>query len=112
MNTLNEDVTRQPSVLDYDQLGQIVSRNRIFLRDFVLVICGLIVFIVIIVFMLLVYNINETVRLEEYERESTRQRYLANYDFTRRTVPATETSAERAARLLETPSRPSRRLNT
>ncbi|AAR28876.1 ORF112 [Leucania separata nucleopolyhedrovirus] len=83
MNALYENATRQPSVLDYDQLGQMVSRNRLFLRDFMLVLCALFVFVIMIVFILLIFNISRTVEMNRLEE----MRYLGNYDYTGRTVP-------------------------
>ncbi|AXU41548.1 AC108 [Alphabaculovirus altermyunipunctae] len=89
MNALYENAIRQPSVLDYDQLGQIVSKNRMFLRDFMLVICALFVFIILIVFLLLIFNVSKTIELNRLEE----LRYIGNYDYTRRTAPPADANA-------------------
>ncbi|AIZ48619.1 asb062 [Agrotis segetum nucleopolyhedrovirus B] len=72
------------SVLNQDQLEQIVSRNRTFLRDFLLVICCVVVFVIVIVFILLIININRTMELaaaaETAARISRQQTFLANLD--------------------------------
>ena len=73
--------TRPPSILDFDQLNQLVSRNRVFLRDFLLVICALVVFVLLIVFILLIYNVQKNLELASLQRQLTRQRYLENLDY-------------------------------
>lgn len=100
MNTIYEDVIRQPSVLDYDQLGQIVTKNRSFLRDFLLVITGLVVFLILIVFMLLIFNVSRAV----VANRQLEQRYLGNYDYTRRTAPPPDPNVNIPAPALIRPS--------
>ncbi|ACI28774.1 agip72 [Agrotis ipsilon multiple nucleopolyhedrovirus] len=72
------------SVLNQDQLEQIVSRNRTFLRDFLLVICCVVVFVIVIVFILLIININKTMELAAAAataaKISRQQTFLANLD--------------------------------
>jgi heme/copper-type cytochrome/quinol oxidase subunit 2 len=58
------------SILDYDQVGQIVVKNRQFLRDFLLIIAGLLIFIILVVFVLLIFNLNKnTERQQQYEQD-------------------------------------------
>ncbi|AAZ38231.1 ORF-65 [Agrotis segetum nucleopolyhedrovirus A] len=73
------------SVLNQDQLEQIVSRNQSFIRDFLLVICSVIVFMVILLFIVLINNINKSVELANYIKIDRQRAYLANLDLRART---------------------------
>nr|AJR20381.1 orf-105 protein [Lymantria dispar multiple nucleopolyhedrovirus]AQQ80124.1 hypothetical protein [Lymantria dispar multiple nucleopolyhedrovirus] len=69
------------SVVDYDQLQRLVSHNRTFLRDFVMVIGAVVVFVVVVLFIVLVYTVSlgaESQRRTRQQREAT---YLANLDY-------------------------------
>ena len=61
------------SILDRDQLDQIVSRNKSFLKDFMLVMVCLVVFIILIVFILLLYNYNKMSSLVEKQKKEKLQ---------------------------------------
>lgn len=68
------------SVLNQDQLEQIISRNQSFLRDFLLVICCVVVFIIILVFILLVVNIQKTMEIATAAKIDRQRTYIANLD--------------------------------
>ncbi|AUA60322.1 ORF91 protein [Operophtera brumata nucleopolyhedrovirus] len=58
------------SILDHDQVSQIVVKNRVFLRDFLLIIAGLLIFIIIVVFVLLIFNLNKNIeQRQQYEQD-------------------------------------------
>nr|AKN91055.1 ORF-85 [Buzura suppressaria nucleopolyhedrovirus]QYF10567.1 hypothetical protein [Buzura suppressaria nucleopolyhedrovirus] len=69
------------SIIDYDQLQQLVSRNQVFLRDFLLVLCAIIIFVILIVFILFVLAIGRNVETEELEKLKLQHQYLANLDY-------------------------------
>jgi uncharacterized protein (UPF0333 family) len=76
------------SVLNHDQLAQIVSRNQTFLRDFLLVICCVIVFIVVMMFIVLLLNINKTVEMAAATKRERQKTFIANLDLrTRQAAP-------------------------
>jgi hypothetical protein len=68
------------SILDRDQLDQIVSRNKSFLKDFMLVMACLVVFIILIVFILLLYNYNKMSSLVEKQKKEKIDTFLMNLD--------------------------------
>nr|ANW12260.1 ac104 [Malacosoma sp. alphabaculovirus] len=68
------------SILDHDQLDQIVSRNKSFLKDFILVMACLVVFVLLIVFILLLYNYNRMSMLVEKQRKEKINTFLMNLD--------------------------------
>lgn len=68
------------SILDRDQLDQIVSRNKSFLKDFMLVMVCLVVFIILIVFILLLYNYNKMSSLVEKQKKEKIDTFLMNLD--------------------------------
>lgn len=74
------ELNTAPSVINQDQLQQILNRNQSFIRDFLLVICCVAVFVTIIVFILLVLNINRTVELAASTKLERQRTYLANLD--------------------------------
>jgi uncharacterized protein (UPF0333 family) len=78
-NNLNFEASKY-SILNHDQLEQIVSRNQTFLRDFLLIICCVVVFLVIVMFVLLIYNINKTVEMASAARIQRQITYAANLD--------------------------------
>ncbi|ABY65820.1 hypothetical protein [Orgyia leucostigma nucleopolyhedrovirus] len=69
------------SVLDYDQLQQIVSRNRVFLRDFIMVLCCILIFVIIAVFILFVLFVATNKEQHDKFTEQEQQRLLANIDY-------------------------------
>nr|WNA17451.1 hypothetical protein [Alphabaculovirus mabrassicae] len=72
--------TNTVSVLNHDQLEQIVTRNQAFLRDFLLVICCVVVFIVVIMFIVLMLNINKSVEIVEARNRERQKTYVSNLD--------------------------------
>lgn len=86
------------SVLNHDQLEQIVTRNQTFLRDFLLVICCVIVFIVVMMFIVLIININKTVELAEAQKRERQKTFIANLDLrTRQAAPVIDLNKPMAA---------------
>ena len=83
---MKKDASMQNSILDYDQLNELVVKNRTFLRDFLLVICGLIIFVILAVFVLLIFAINQTVEDRRARAETFVKTYEANLDY-RKTTP-------------------------
>lgn len=69
------------SILDYDQINQVVTRNRTFLRDFVLVIASLVIFVMIVTFIALIYNIQKSLELQVVRKQKLNETLLANYDY-------------------------------
>ncbi|ADD73813.1 ORF104 [Lymantria xylina nucleopolyhedrovirus] len=69
------------SVLDHDQLQQLVSHNRTFLRDFVMVIGAVVVFVVAMLFIVLVYTVSLGAEAQRQARQRTETTYLANLDY-------------------------------
>ncbi|UJZ89001.1 ac108 [Erannis ankeraria nucleopolyhedrovirus] len=65
---------------DHDQLHQIVSRNKTFLKDFILVICCLIVFVIILVFIIMLFSISKQLENKDVERIKRNKLFLANLD--------------------------------
>ncbi|AYN45009.1 se49 [Alphabaculovirus alterspexiguae] len=76
--------TSTSSILNQDQLEQIVSRNQTFLRDFLLVICCVVVFIIILMFIVLVMSINRAMELNTAAQIERQRTFLANLDLRNR----------------------------
>nr|ACE77048.1 AC108 [Ophiusa disjungens nucleopolyhedrovirus] len=68
------------AVVNDDQLEQIVGRNQKFLRDFLMVVCCLIVFLIIVVFIMLVFVINKNLELARLAALDKQRRYIQNLD--------------------------------
>jgi Baculovirus 11 kDa family len=68
-------------LIDHDQLHQIVSRNKTFLRDFILVICCLVVFVIILVFIIMLFSINKQLEQKDIERIKKNKLFLTNLDY-------------------------------
>ncbi|QEI03621.1 hypothetical protein [Rachiplusia nu nucleopolyhedrovirus] len=85
------------SILNQDQLEQIIVRNRSFLRDFLLVICGLVIFVVILMFIVLVFNISRTLDQNRRRQQQREETLLANLDYRYRQGPSAVRAAEAAA---------------
>ena len=81
------ETTSASSVLNQDQLEQIVSRNQSFLRDFLLVICCVIVFVIILMFILLVVSINKSLEMSAAAKLERQRTFLANLDLRTRASP-------------------------
>ena len=60
------DLRTIPDV-DVDQIRRIVTDNRVFLKDFLLLICGLIIFLIIIAFFVLIVYL--AIMEREYSEE-------------------------------------------
>ncbi|AJD80787.1 hypothetical protein [Pseudoplusia includens SNPV IE] len=69
------------SILNQDQLEQLVSRNQSFLRDFLLVICGVVVFIVCLLFIVLIFNMNSAIVARERQKRQREETFMANLDY-------------------------------
>nr|AGE61361.1 hypothetical protein [Chrysodeixis chalcites nucleopolyhedrovirus]AGE61809.1 hypothetical protein [Chrysodeixis chalcites nucleopolyhedrovirus] len=69
------------SILNQDQLEQLVNRNQSFLRDFLLVICGVVVFIVCLLFIVLIFNLNSSIEARERQKRQRKQTFMANLDY-------------------------------
>lgn len=67
------------SISDFDQVQQLVSRNDALLRNFLLIICGLIVFVIIVVFLLFLANINKNNELTRMQNYLNQNAYATNY---------------------------------
>ncbi|QNV47875.1 ac108-like protein [Alphabaculovirus altersperidaniae] len=81
------ETTNASSVLNQDQLEQLVSRNQSFLRDFLLVVCCVIVFIIVLMFILLIVSINKSLELSAAAKMERQRTFLANLDLRTRTTP-------------------------
>ncbi|AXU41659.1 ORF61 [Spodoptera eridania nucleopolyhedrovirus] len=81
------ETTSASSVLNQDQLEQLVSRNQSFLRDFLLVVCCVIVFVIILMFIVLVVSINKSLELSAAAKLERQRTFLANLDLRARTTP-------------------------
>ncbi|ADB84434.1 hypothetical protein [Apocheima cinerarium nucleopolyhedrovirus] len=66
---------------DHDQLHQIVSRNKTFLKDFILVICCLVVFVIIMVFIIMLFSINKQMEYDDIELAKKNKLFLTNLDY-------------------------------
>ncbi len=75
------------SILNQDQLEQLLVRNKTFLRDFLLVICGLVIFVVILMFIVLIYNISQTIYFNTLRKQQRQDTFLANLDYRYRRQP-------------------------
>ncbi|AAZ67465.1 orf95 [Trichoplusia ni single nucleopolyhedrovirus] len=69
------------SILNQDQLEQLVGRNQSFLRDFLLVICGVVVFIVCLLFIMLIFNMSSAIETRERQILQREQTFMANLDY-------------------------------
>ncbi|AIU41329.1 ac108 [Sucra jujuba nucleopolyhedrovirus] len=69
------------SILDYDQLQQLVSKNTSFLRDFFLVICAILIFIIIMVFILFILAIGKNTEQEDIAKIKQQHQFLSNLDY-------------------------------
>ncbi|QUJ09284.1 hypothetical protein Gyru_ORF89 [Gynaephora ruoergensis nucleopolyhedrovirus] len=69
------------STLDHDQLQQIVSRNQTFIRDFILVICCILVFVILLIFILFVLSVGGNVERLNTLAANRKKRLLANVDY-------------------------------
>ncbi|AUV65335.1 hypothetical protein [Alphabaculovirus myunipunctae] len=72
--------TNKNSIVNHDQLEQLVSRNQTFIRDFLLIICCVVVFVIIVMFVLLIFNLNKSVELAAAAQVQRQRTYLANLD--------------------------------
>nr|WUR10747.1 hypothetical protein Caab_038 [Calliteara abietis nucleopolyhedrovirus] len=68
-------------VLDFDQLQQLVARNHIFLRDFILILCCILLFVIITVFIVLVLIAASSTETRTENVQQERERLLANLDY-------------------------------
>jgi Baculovirus 11 kDa family len=79
-NSIIDAIQANANPTDGDQLSMFIENNRSLIKEFVLVICGFIIFILIIVF----FTILVTVLLNQYFTESQRKEYetilLSNLD--------------------------------
>nr|ANS70995.1 hypothetical protein [Lymantria dispar multiple nucleopolyhedrovirus] len=75
------------NVPDRDQLQQIVSHNRVFLRDFIMVIGALVIFVAVAMFIVLIYTLSQDAEAQQQVRQRQERAYLANLDY--RTRPST-----------------------
>ncbi|ABI35769.1 hypothetical protein [Ectropis obliqua nucleopolyhedrovirus] len=75
------DTVSADSILDYDQLQQIISKNQSFLRDFILVICCIIVFVILIMFILFIIMIATNEDKIEAGIVKRNKRLKANIDY-------------------------------
>lgn len=74
---IRNNIFTENTVLDYDQLHRIVLDNKTFLKDFLLILCGLLLFVVFIVFIILIAQI-----MKDKERASNVQsNIIRNYDY-------------------------------
>ncbi|QYC92779.1 Per os infectivity factor 9 [Trabala vishnou gigantina nucleopolyhedrovirus] len=69
------------SIVDHDQLQQIVSRNQVFLRDFILVICCILVFVILIMFILFIIFIAKNMETVEINTMQMQKQFLTNLDY-------------------------------
>ncbi|AAF33588.1 Unknown (Ac108) [Spodoptera exigua multiple nucleopolyhedrovirus] len=74
------ETTSASSVLNQDQLEQLVSRNRSFIRDFLLVVCCVVVFVIILLFIVLIVSINKSLELSTAVKLERQRTFLANLD--------------------------------
>ncbi|AWW14452.1 hypothetical protein KM620_gp092 [Hyposidra talaca nucleopolyhedrovirus] len=73
--------TANTSILDQDQLQQLLSRNQVFLRDFLLVLCAIVIFIILIVFILFILAIGRNEENKELNQLKRHYQYLSNLDY-------------------------------
>ena len=74
---IRNNIFTENTVLDHDQLHRIVLDNKTFLKDFLLILCGLLLFVVFIVFIILIGQI-----MKDKERASNIQsNIIRNYDY-------------------------------
>lgn len=79
-NSIIDVIQANQNPTDGDQLSMFVERNRSLIKEFILVICGFIVFILIIIFFVILV----TILLNQYSIDSQRKEYetilLSNFD--------------------------------
>ncbi|AGA16258.1 hypothetical protein [Thysanoplusia orichalcea nucleopolyhedrovirus] len=83
-NNIVDIIQASNSPTDGDQLGQFVERNRSLIKEFVLVVCGFLIFIMIVLFFMLLVVIllnQETITVRQKQYETT---LLENYDIRNR----------------------------
>jgi hypothetical protein len=88
-NSIVDVIQANSSLTDGDQLSMFVNRNRSLIKEFILVICGFIIFILIILFFIIL----TTILFNQYSMETQRKEYeailLSNFDIRTRYVTNT-----------------------
>ncbi|AKN80593.1 hypothetical protein [Perigonia lusca single nucleopolyhedrovirus] len=69
------------SILDQDQLHQLVSRNSSFLKDFILIICCFVVFVMIVLFIWIIFNINKQTEYSLERQRRLERTFRENLDY-------------------------------
>lgn len=83
-NNIVDIIQAHNSPTEGDQLGQFVNRNRSLIKEFVLVVCGFLIFVMIVLFFMLLVVIllnQETITVQKQKYETT---LLENYDIRNR----------------------------
>ncbi|UZE89725.1 hypothetical protein [Parapoynx stagnalis nucleopolyhedrovirus] len=79
-NSIIDAIQANTNPTDGDQLSMFIERNRSLIKEFVLIICGFIIFILIIIFFVILV----TVLLNQYSTQARRKEYetilLSNLD--------------------------------
>lgn len=76
-----KNLNNTPSPLDYDQVSELVVKNRSFLRDFLLLVCGLVIFIMLVVVCLVVFQINKTSEQQQQRAQQFERDVATSYDY-------------------------------
>ncbi|AUR45074.1 hypothetical protein Spob043 [Spilosoma obliqua nucleopolyhedrosis virus] len=78
-NPIAEVIRNNPTPTDGDQLSQFVERNRSLIKEFVLVVCGFLVFIMIILFFTLLVVVMNNAYAARIQRAQFERALLKNY---------------------------------
>lgn len=78
-NPIIEVIRNHASPTEGDQLDQFVTRNRSLIKEFVLVLCGLLVFIMIVLFFALLVVVMTNAYAVQTGREQFERALLKNY---------------------------------
>nr|UIX56175.1 HycuOrf-47 hypothetical protein [Hyphantria cunea nucleopolyhedrovirus]UIX56321.1 HycuOrf-47 hypothetical protein [Hyphantria cunea nucleopolyhedrovirus] len=78
-NPIVEVIRNNATPTEGDQLGQFVERNRALIKEFVLVVCGFLVFIMIILFFTLLAVVMNNAYAVRLQRAQFERALLKNY---------------------------------
>lgn len=78
-NTIVEIIRGNNTPTDGDQLGQFVERNRSLIKEFVLVVCGILIFIMIILIFIMLIVVFTNAYTVQSERAQFERALMRNY---------------------------------
>jgi hypothetical protein len=79
-NAIVEAIQRAQVPTEGDQLGAFVERNRSLIRDFILIVCGFILFVLVMLFLVLMITLLMNREANELQKEQYKTTVLQNLD--------------------------------